>query len=134
MSHKIETIFGGVAVLFVFGVAAFGAFAVMNQPNTKKKNDVTTVSGALAAISEAKEHAADARPRVCFETASKIGAAGKFDVLSPVYQTGFEDCGTGADLDLVQAAWAAGWVAGTSADLKPFERSFEAWRRAKAKA
>lgn len=124
--RNIEAIFGGVLALAVLGVALF---AVMNTSfsggpaapsNTGSSNvysgsDMTPTLTAVAGQDLICE---------CYDAAFEL--AGKVDVLSPEYRTGFQQCRARGGVDGGDA-WTAGWNARLSA--RPYEASCRAYKR-----
>lgn len=123
---KIEAVFGGVLALVVLAVAVFAVVKTQfgqtgptsGPPRIVDKSDSTPVRTVSASSSEE-----DAICQ-CFDQAFSL--AGKVDVLSPDYRTGFEQCRAVAGVDGGNA-WTAGWNARLSS--KPFEASCKAWRK-----
>jgi hypothetical protein len=127
--RSIEAIFGGVLALVVLGVALF---AVMNTSFTTGAGGTAS---APAATSNASYSGANTVPTLtaasgqdlvceCYDAAFQL--AGKVDVLSPEYRTGFQQCRARGGVDAGDA-WTAGWNARLSA--VPYEASCRSYKR-----
>ncbi len=126
--RSVEAIFGGVLALVVLGVALF---AVMNT-------SFSTGSGGTAAPAAASNGsysgaatvptltAASGQDLVCECYDAAFQLAGKADVLSPEYRTGFQQCRARGGVDAGDA-WTAGWNARLSA--VPYEASCRSYKR-----
>ena len=133
-NFKIEAIFGGVLALLVLGIAVYavintsfgaaggsakgpvggGGFASAPGAGGASAPSLTSVSG-QDLICE------------CYDDAFQL--AGRVNVLSPAYRTGFEQCRARAGVDGGEA-WTAGWNARLSA--RPYETSCRSYKRRKA--
>ncbi|WP_425410655.1 hypothetical protein [Hyphococcus sp.] len=124
--RSIEAIFGGVLALAVLGVALF---AVMNT-NFGRTDDPRSNASANTTYS-----GSDMTPTLtsisgqdliceCYDAAFQL--AGKVDVVSPEYRTGFQQCRARGGVDGGDA-WTAGWNARLSA--RPYEASCRAYKR-----
>ncbi len=124
---QIEALFGGVLALVVIAVAVFAV-----------ANTGAVTSGAQRTAPEAvpvSAHA-DLRPVAiassndadlvceCYDKAFSL--AGKINVLSSDYRTGFEQCRARAGVDGGDA-WTAGWEARLAS--RPYEASCKAYKR-----
>lgn len=131
MSNNIEAMFGGALAL---GVLGFALYAMTNanlggggqSPGAKPEPQAVVVStdSGLTPVLTA-QGGADLICE-CYDTA--FGLAGKVDVLSPEYRTGFQQCRARGGIDGADA-WTAGWNARLSA--KPYEASCRAYKRRK---
>lgn len=123
-SLKVEALFGGVLALVVLGVAlyAIANTSFSGAGPAAPQTPVVTVSGDAPVLT------ADAAGQdlicECYDTAFDL--AGKVDVISPEYRTGFEQCRARGGVDGGDA-WTAGWNARLSA--KPYEASCRAYKR-----
>lgn len=124
--RNIEAIFGGVLALVVLGVALF---AVMNtsftgddgggaNPGTDGAYSGPDMTPTLTAVS-GQDLICE-----CYDAAFQL--AGKVDVISPEYRTGFQQCRARGGVDGGDA-WTAGWNARLSA--RPYEASCRAYKR-----
>lgn len=124
--RNIEAIFGGVLALVVLGVALF---AVMNtgfagggdggaNPGADRGYSGPDMTPTLTAVS-GQDLICE-----CYDAAFQL--AGKVDVISPEYRTGFQQCRARGGVDGGDA-WTAGWNARLSA--RPYEASCRAYKR-----
>jgi hypothetical protein len=124
--RNIEAIFGGVLALVVLGVALF---AVMNtsftgsgggaaNPGTDVNYSGSDMTPTLTAVS-GQDLICE-----CYDAAFQL--AGKVDVISPEYRTGFQQCRARGGVDGGDA-WTAGWNARLSA--RPYEASCRSYKR-----
>ncbi|MEO1136663.1 MAG: hypothetical protein AAFW68_08645 [Pseudomonadota bacterium] len=125
--RNIEAIFGGVLALVVLGIALF---AVMNTSfsngagaGTTTATTTTTVSGSDITPTLT---AASGQDLICDCYDEAFELAGKVDVLSPEYRTGFQQCRARGGVDGGDA-WTAGWNARLSG--RPYEASCRAYKR-----
>lgn len=125
--RNIEAIFGGVLALVVLGIALF---AVMNTSFSGGSG-----GGATPPVTTTTVSGADITPTLtaasgqdlicdCYDEAFQL--AGKVDVLSPEYRTGFQQCRARGGVDGGDA-WTAGWNARLSG--RPYEASCRAYKR-----
>ncbi len=124
---KIEAIFGFVLALVVLGIAAF---AVMNTSFPSDSGGAagrpaanTTYSGTVTPPVLA---AASGQDLICECYDAGFALAGKVDVTSPEYRTGFQQCRARGGVDAGDA-WTAGWNARLSG--RPYEASCRAYKR-----
>ena len=123
MPHlKIEAIFAGFLALVVFGVALYAVATTQfgdggAKPAVKVAAKKSTSIVSVAASGEDGVCA-------CYDKAFKM--AGKANVLSGDYRTGFVECRTVLGVE-GGAAWTAGWNARLSA--KPYTASCKAYKR-----
>lgn len=123
MRFNIEAIFGGILALVVLGVAVY---AIANTTFGVAPPPATTVSANTPAPVLS---AASGQDLICECYDDAFDLAGKVQVLSPEYRTGFEQCRARAGVDGGDA-WTAGWNARLSA--KPYEASCRAYKRRRA--
>ncbi len=125
--RNVEAIFGGVLALVVLGVALFAlmntSFSGANSGGAPAPSANTSYSGpdmtpTLAAVS-GQDLICE-----CYDEAFKL--AGKVDVMSPEYRTGFQQCRARGGVDAGDA-WTAGWNARLSA--RPYEASCRSYKR-----
>lgn len=126
---KIEAIFGGILALVVLGVAFFavmntsfpsGAGAGVTATSVSANNSGTVTTPTLTASS--------GQDLVCECYDAGFELAGKVEVLSPEYRTGFQQCRARGGVDGGDA-WTAGWNARLSG--RPYEASCRAYKRRK---
>lgn len=128
--RNIEAMFGGVLALVVLGIAFY---AVMNA-NIGTGGEATDTPTSNVSISS---NASDSEmtPTLtlnggqdlvceCYDAAFSL--AGKVDVLSPEYRTGFQQCRARGGVDAGDA-WTAGWNARLSG--RPYEASCKSYKR-----
>lgn len=122
--RSIEAMFGGVLALGVLGAMLFavlgtdfggGAPSNANSNTAYSDTDMTPTLTATAGQDLVCE---------CYDAAFEL--AGKVDVLSPQYRTGFQQCRARGGVEGGDA-WTAGWNARLSA--RPYEASCRAYRR-----
>ncbi len=124
---KVEAVFAGVLALVVLSVAIFAVvktqFGGETTPTGAVVNSVKPVAGArLSKGSKAgKPKSLECQ---CYDNAFVL--AGKVEVISPEYRTGFEQCRAVGGVKAGDA-WTAGWNARLSS--KPFESSCKAYVR-----
>lgn len=125
--RNIEAIFGGVLALVVLGIALF---AVMNTSFSSGGNAGTTTPPATTVSSGTDMTptltAASGQDLICDCYDEAFELAGKVDVLSPAYRTGFQQCRARGGVDGGDA-WTAGWNARLSG--RPYEASCRAYKR-----
>lgn len=121
---KVEALFGGLLALVVLGVAlyaiantSFSGAGPARQPTV-----VVTTSGETPILTA--EATGQTLICECYDAAFDL--AGKVDVVSPEYRTGFEQCRARGGVDGGDA-WTAGWNARLSA--KPYEASCRSYQR-----
>lgn len=130
MMRNIEAVFGGVLALVVLGVAFF---AVMNT--SFPSGAAPGGAAPAAAASDGTYAGGAATPTLaassgqdlvceCYDAGFEL--AGKVDVLSPEYRTGFQQCRARGGVDGGDA-WTAGWNARLSG--RPYEASCRAYKR-----
>lgn len=127
-NFKIEAIFGGVLALIVLGIAVYAVanttFGAVGGPSVNVgSNNGTSVAPTptLTALS------GQGLICECYDEAFEL--AGRANVLSPEYRTGFEQCRARAGVDGGDA-WTAGWNARLSS--RPYEASCRAYKRRKS--
>ena len=127
--RNIEAIFGGILALAVLGVALF---AVMNTQfasgpggETAPAATATTASYDISAAPPTIM-ASSGQDLVCECYDAAFSLAGKVNVLSPEYRTGFQQCRARGGVDAGDA-WTAGWNARQSG--QPFEASCRSYKR-----
>ncbi|MEZ5894010.1 MAG: hypothetical protein R3C58_12820 [Parvularculaceae bacterium] len=129
MSNNIEAMFGGALAL---GVLGFAIYAMTNAEFGAKADGAA--KGAKPAVSQVSS-GPDMTPVLTAEGGADLicecydeafGLAGRVDVLSPEYRTGFQQCRARGGVDGGDA-WTAGWNARLSA--KPYEASCRAYKR-----
>ncbi|MCK5745198.1 MAG: hypothetical protein KAH44_03250 [Oricola sp.] len=127
--RSIEAVFGGILALVVLGVAFF---AVMNTsfpsgsaPEAAPAATATdaTYDGSVTAPTLV---AASGQDLVCECYDAGFELAGKVDVVSPEYRTGFQQCRARGGVDGGDA-WTAGWNARLSG--RPYEASCRSYKR-----
>lgn len=127
-NFKIEAIFGGILALIVLGIAVY---AVANTTFGAVGGPSVTVGpnngGAVAPTPTLTALSGQGLICECYDDAFEL--AGKANVLSPEYRTGFEQCRARAGVDGGDA-WTAGWNARLSS--RPYEASCRAYKRRKA--
>lgn len=134
MSNNIEAMFGGALAL---GVLGFALYAMTNAEFGGAPASGTGDSGAANPTTVQTPSGPDMTPVLtaeggadliceCYDEAFSL--AGKVDVLSPEYRTGFQQCRARGGVDGGDA-WTAGWNARLSA--KPYETSCRAYKRRK---
>ncbi len=127
--RSIEAIFGGILALAVLGVALF---AVMNTqfasgPGGETAPAATATSASYDNTSQPPTIvAASGQDLVCECYDAAFSLAGKVNVLSPEYRTGFQQCRARGGIDAGDA-WTAGWNARQSG--QPFEASCRSYKR-----
>lgn len=127
--RNIEAIFGGVLALVVLGVAVF---AVMNTTFTGTSGGgsgdgakvTVTNTGSGSAMTPTLVSSGQDLICECYDAAFQL--AGKVQVISPEYRTGFQQCRARGGVDGGDA-WTAGWNARLSA--KPYEASCRSYKR-----
>ncbi len=124
--RNIEAIFGGVLALVVLGVALF---AVMNTSFTgddggTSNPNMNTVSSGPDMTPTLTATSGQDLICECYDAAFQL--AGKVDVISPEYRTGFQQCRARGGVDGGDA-WTAGWNARLSA--RPYEASCRSYKR-----
>ena len=125
-NFNIEAVFGGVLALVVLSVAVYAAanttFGNNGGSSGGGSTTVTTVSSGAAPTLTATS----GQDLICQCYDEAFQLAGKAQVLSPEYRTGFEQCRARGGVDGGDA-WTAGWNARLSA--KPYEASCRAYKR-----
>lgn len=125
--RNIEAIFGGVLALVVLGIALF---AVMNTSFSNGAGAGTTTPASTTTASgpdiTPTLTAASGQDLICDCYDEAFELAGKVDVLSPEYRTGFQQCRARGGVDGGDA-WTSGWNARLSG--RPYEASCRAYKR-----
>lgn len=127
---QIEALFGGVLAMVVLGIAAYallnttfggpgGAGAVSPDPSSETPAIAVSVPGVALEAESGQDLICE-----CYDEAFSL--AGRVDVLSPEYRTGFEQCRARGGVDAGDA-WTAGWNARLSG--RPYEASCRAYKR-----
>lgn len=124
-NFKIEAIFGGVLAMIVLGIAVYAVanttFGAVGGPSVS----VGSNNGAAVASTPSLT-ALSGQGLICECYDNAFELAGKANVLSPEYRTGFEQCRARAGVDGGDA-WTAGWNARLSS--RPYEASCRAYKR-----
>jgi len=118
---KIEALFGGILALVVLGVALY-AIADTTFGGTGKPDTVAVKPDGATPTFDA----ATTQDLICQCYDEAFSLAGKVEVISPEYRTGFEQCRARAGVDGGDA-WTAGWNARLSA--RPYEASCRSYKR-----
>ncbi len=129
-NFKIEAIFGGVLALVVLGIAVYAVVTTSFGPAVGQGGGYAGGAAPQAGGAAAPTLTASSGQDLiceCYDDAFLL--AGKANVLSPAYRTGFEQCRARAGVDGGQA-WTAGWNARLSA--RPYESSCRSYKRRKA--
>ena len=128
--RNIEAIFGGILALVVLGVAFF---AVVNTsfPSGSGAGEAAPAATSVNAnysgpVTTPTLTAASGQDLVCECYDAGFELAGKVEVLSPEYRTGFQQCRARGGVDGGDA-WTAGWNARLSG--RPYEASCRAYKR-----
>lgn len=124
-NFKIEAIFGGILALIVLGIAVYAigntTFGAVGGPTVSAAPPVNNVGGTAPTLTAATGQGLICE---CYDDAFEL--AGKANVLSPEYRTGFEQCRARAGVDGGDA-WTAGWNARLSS--RPYEASCRSYKR-----
>ena len=131
-NFKIEAIFGGVLALLVLGIAVYAVIntsfgAALGPAGDHRGGGVAAAPGGRASALSLTAVSGQDLICECYDDAFQL--AGKVDVLSPAYRTGFEQCRARAGVDGGEA-WTAGWNSRLSA--RPYEASCRSYKRRKA--
>lgn len=125
-NFKIEAIFGGILALIVLGIAVYAvANTTFGSVGGPSGGGVSAPVGAAAPTLTALS--GQGLICECYDDAFEL--AGRANVLSPQYRTGFEQCRARAGVDGGEA-WTAGWNARLSS--RPYESSCRAYKRRRA--
>ena len=123
---NIEAMFGGVLALVFLSVAiyftantTFGNGGGTSTPGTTTVTTASSGSSPTLTATSGQDLICE-----CYDEAFRL--AGKAQVLSPEYRTGFEQCRARGGVDGGDA-WTAGWNARLSA--APYEASCRAYKR-----
>ncbi len=124
---QIEALFGGVLAMVVLGVAVYAlvnsTFGASGSVSPDPSSATPAISVSAPSVSLEAESGQDLICE-CYDEAFRL--AGRVDVLSPEYRTGFEQCRARGGVDAGDA-WTAGWNARLSG--RPYEASCRAYKR-----
>jgi hypothetical protein len=125
---QIEALFGGVLALVVIAVAVFavantGVAGAGGRAAVEPEAVPIETNAKLKPVAIASTNDADLVCE-CYDKAFSL--AGKINVLSSDYRTGFEQCRARAGVDGGDA-WTAGWEARLAS--RPYEASCKSYKR-----
>jgi len=124
---QIEALFGGVLAMVVLGIAIYAvANTNFGAPGDNTVDPSPSAPTINANPDTATIYSEGGQDLVCECYDQAFALAGRVDVQSPEYRTGFEQCRARGGVEAGDA-WTAGWNSRLSG--APYEASCKAYRR-----